>query len=170
MAHRVSRPEKLPRSASLQRYLWIGLAALAAVAFITLLVTSARQPKGPPVGTHWHARYSLVICGQPHPQFPFTPGNVHTHGDGVIHIHPVTPVEAGKNANLQRFFLSAGVTFARDRIVFPDGKTYRSGDLCPDRTVGEVRLQVSGRPSNAFERYIPQNGDTIVVEFGGRAK
>lgn len=170
MARRVSKPEKLPRSASGQRYLWIGLAVLAAVSFGVLLAAVARQPKGPSVGAHWHARYSLLICGQPHPQFPFTPGNVHTHGDGVIHIHPVTPAEAGKNANLQRFFRSAGVTFARDRIVFPDGKTYRNGDRCPDGTVGEVRLQINGKPATAFERYVPQNGDTIVVEFGGRTR
>lgn len=170
MGPQATKLERRQRSGTTQRYLWLGLAVLAVVVFVALLAAAARQARGVPVGAHWHARYSMAICGQQHPQFPPAPGNVHTHGDGVIHLHPTTPAEAGRNANLKRFFLSAGVVFSRDRIVFPDGKTYRNGDRCPDGTVGEVRLLVNGKPSTVFERYLPQDGDTVVVEFDGRAK
>lgn len=164
MGRRAVKPARQQRS-GLSRYLWIGLAVLAVVVFVILLVAAPRQPRGAPVGAHWHARYSLVLCGQPHPQFPFTPGNVHTHGDGVIHIHPVTPAEADNNANLQRFFQSAGVTFARARIVFADGKAFRNGDRCPDGSAGTVHLLVNGKVNNAFDRYMPRDGDAIVIEF-----
>ena len=152
-------------SSSNQRYLWIALGVAAIVLFVGLLVIAARRPKLPKIGEHWHARYSVVICAQAHPQFPPTSGDVHTHGDGVIHIHPQQPGTAGRNATLGRFFESAGVKFSGDRIEFPDGKVYRNGDRCADGTAGKVRLQVNGKPSGAFERYVPQDGDTIVVQF-----
>lgn len=159
-----SYPVRRP-PAVLRRHAWIGLGAAAVVAFGGLLVVAATRPVPPRVGDHIHARYGVVICGQLHPQFPFTPGNVHTHGDGVIHVHPANAGEAGRNANLARFFESAGVKFSRDWIVFPDGKAYRNGDRCPDGSIGTVRLVMNGEPSDAFERYVPRDGDTIVVEF-----
>lgn len=147
------------------RVFWIGLGVAGAALFIVLLVMAGgEQP--PRRGDHWHARYAVVICGVPRPQFPPTQGDVHTHGDGVIHSHPQARSETGKNANLRRFFQSAGVGFARERIEFPDGTRYRNGDPCPDGSPGTLRLLVNGRPSDAFERYVPRDRDTIVVEFG----
>ena len=47
----------------------------------------------PGLTDHWHAAYGIYICGTLEP--PFTddadPNGIHTHGDGVIHIHPVRP-------------------------------------------------------------------------------
>ncbi|MDQ7820788.1 MAG: hypothetical protein QN173_08390 [Armatimonadota bacterium] len=134
--------------------------------FTGLLVLAARQPALPRVGDHWHARYAVVVCGRERPPFPPTPGNVHTHGDGLIHIHPVLPVEAGRNATLGRFFASAGVRFSRDALEFPDGTVYRTGDRCPDGRPGRLRLLVNGRSRDAFDTYVPQDGDTIEVRFG----
>jgi len=139
------------------------------VGFVALLFAASSKPRLPRVGDHWHARYSVAICGQTLAPFPYTPGNVHTHGDGVIHIHPQAPFESGRNANLGRFFASAGVVFARGRLEFPDGRRFREGDRCPDSRQGRVRVLVNGKPSDAFERYVPQDGDQIVIEFGWRA-
>lgn len=148
-----------------ERIFWIGLALVGAALFIGLIVMAGgEQP--PRRGDHWHARYAVVICGVPRPQFPTTQGGVHTHGDGVIHIHPQSRAETGRNANLRRFFESAGVTLARNRIEFPGGTRYRNGDRCPDGTAGSLRLVVNGKTSDAFERYVPQDRDTIIVEFG----
>lgn len=154
------------RPSGKQRYLWIGLAAVAVFVFVALLFAAASRPRGPRVGDHWHARYAVVICGERRPQFPFTQGGVHTHGDGVIHIHPQLSSESGRNATLGRFFGSAGVKFTRDSIAFPDGKAYRNGDRCPDGRLGTLHLLVNRTRSNAFDRYIPQDGDSLVVEFG----
>lgn len=139
--------------------------ALAVVAFAAMLFLSATRERLPRVGDHWHARYSVVICGETLPPFPTTPGNVHTHGDSVIHIHPAVPAEAGRNANLARFFASAGVAFSSDRLELPDGRVVRNGDRCPDGQAGQIGLLVNGNSSDEFDRYVPQDRDVIVVEF-----
>jgi len=152
-----------------ERFFWIGLAVIGLGVFIALiLMAGADEP--PRRGNHWHARYVVIICGVPRPQFPYTQGGVHTHGDGVVHIHPESRSEMGRNANLRRFFESAGAVFAQDRIELPDGTRYRNGDRCPDGTAGMLRLLVNGKPSDAYERYVPRDGDTIVVEFGPPAR
>ncbi len=138
----------------------------AAVALAAVIITAATSPPLPGVGDHWHARYLVVICGKPMPDLPFTQGGIHTQGDGVIHVEPKSASEARRNANLARFFASAGITFGRDRIAFPGGSVFRNGDRCPDGSTGTVRLLVNGRMSSALERYVPAEGDIVVVQFG----
>lgn len=146
-------------------YLWIGAGAVGLALFVGLLVTAAIRAPLPRIGDHRHARYSIIVCGQVQPALPFTGGNVHSHGDGLIHIHPDVPSESGNNANLRRFFESAGVTFSANAIELPDSRVYRNGDRCPNRTAGRVRFLVNGEASEAFERYVPRNGDVIVIQF-----
>lgn len=146
-------------------YLWIGAGALGLALFVGLLVTAAIRAPLPRIGDHWHARYSIVVCGQAQPALPFTQGNVHSHGDGLIHIHPEVPSESGNNANLRRFFESAGVTFSANAVEFPDGRALRNGGRCPDGTTGRLRLLVNRKESQEFERYVPRNGDVIVIQF-----
>jgi hypothetical protein len=54
---------------------------------------------------HWHAAFGVDICGkfQPAPPEFESPIGIHTHGDGVIHIHPFTSGGSGKNATLGHF-------------------------------------------------------------------
>ena len=152
-----------------ERIFWIGLAVIGVGVFIALILMAGGE-EPPRRSDHWHARYQVIICGVPRPQFPFTRRGIHTHGDGVIHIHPENRSEMGRNANLRRFFESAGAVFARDRIELPDGTRYRNGDRCPDGSTGMLWLLVNGRPSDAYERYVPRDGDTVVVEFGPPAR
>ncbi|HZM43156.1 MAG TPA: hypothetical protein VFB94_28765, partial [Acidimicrobiales bacterium] len=41
---------------------------------------------------HWHAAFGVYICGefQPNPPLFESPVGIHTHDDGVIHIHPTS--------------------------------------------------------------------------------
>lgn len=123
-------------------------------------------PRLPRVGDHWHAAYEVVLCGKPEPQLAYSPGNVHTHGDGAIHVHPEVREEGGSNANLGRFFANSGITFSNGTLRYPDGRTYRDGDACPDGKPGRLRLLVNGMANTAMERYVPRDGDRIRVEFG----
>lgn len=54
---------------------------------------------------HWHAAFGIDICGkmQPPPPLFESPIGIHTHGDGVIHIHPTSSGGAGENATLGHF-------------------------------------------------------------------
>jgi hypothetical protein len=81
---------------------------------------------------HWHAAFGVYVCDHfqpPMPQFE-DPDGIHTHGDGVIHIHPFTPRVAGENATLGVFLDAAGIEVSGDRLSV-GGETYTAGeDTC----------------------------------------
>jgi hypothetical protein len=118
----------------------------------------------PRPGDHWHAPYSVEICGQRLPPFPYSPGNIHTHADGVIHIHPET-VKEGRRATLATFFQSVRMEVTAHSITLPDGRTYRNGDTCPDGREGRVRVLVNGREMGDPLEYFPQDRDWIRIVF-----
>ncbi len=157
------------RRAALRRWLvrgGIASGCLVAVGGGYWLWAQGGPHRLPKVGDHWHAAYEVVICGRQQPPLAYSPGNIHTHGDGLIHIHPTTPEEAGRNANLGRFFANSGITVAAGRIRYPDGRAYRDGDPCPDGTRGRLRLLVNGEANASMDRYVPQDGDKLRIEFG----
>src|SRR5213592_5137587 len=62
---------------------------------LVLFAKSRRQSSDdatPPVANvdHWHAAYGIYNCDafEPAIQVKTDPDGIHTHGDGVIHIHP----------------------------------------------------------------------------------
>ncbi|CAN5279436.1 hypothetical protein BH18ACT4_BH18ACT4_09650 [soil metagenome] len=96
-------------------------------------------------GDHWHAAYTVDICGEV--QDPLEDGpegdwsGIHSHGDGVIHIHPFDRSFAGEKADLGVFADTVALQVDDDRIVLPDGTTYSEGeDRCGDE---EARLAVA---------------------------
>jgi len=122
------------------------------------------RPPYPRAGAHWHAPFTVEVCGRAL-AFPPSPGNVHTHGDGVIHVHPETD-EEGRQATLAAFFRSIGVTVEPGSLVLPDGRRFKDGDRCGD-TPGRLRVWVNDRemPVDEFLRYYPQDGDRVRVRF-----
>ena len=122
------------------------------------------RPPYPRAGAHWHASFTVEVCGRAL-AFPPSPGNVHTHGDGVIHVHPETD-EEGREATLATFFRSMGVSLGPGEIVLPDWRRFRDGDRC-GQTPGRLRVWVNDRelPVEEFLRYYPQDRDRIRVRF-----
>jgi hypothetical protein len=110
----------------------------------------------PPVAfeDHWHAAYGVYICDAfqaPIPEFE-DPEGIHTHGDGVIHIHPFVDAAAGANARLSVFLDNAGIEVTDDSLKVGD-KTWTEGkDKC-DGKDGRVvvaqwtDVQGEGNPS-----------------------
>jgi hypothetical protein len=78
------------------------------------------------------------------------PGGIHTHQDGVIHIHPFQTATTGRNARLGDFFAQTGLEVTSSKIQLPDdpalgdnsGKTFENGDECPDGQEGVVKVLV----------------------------
>ncbi len=114
-----------------------------------LLVVVARSSRdaeatGPPRLTdHWHAAYSVVICDEV--QDPILdetdPSGIHTHGDGVIHIHPFSESVAGNNAQLGAFLEASGLEVTDDRIsVPPEGPEVVEGEDSCDGADAQVRV------------------------------
>lgn len=168
MAARRRAPQKRKPSA----YIPWAIVGAVILAFVLLLVALARQPRLVGVGGHWHARYTIEVCGKILPPLPASQGEVHTHGDGVIHIHPTTAANAGRRANLETFFRTTVVRLTGSRITIPGGPDYKNGDRCPDGKPGTLRalVQHAGEkdfaPLRNFLRYAPSDRDLIRILFG----
>ncbi len=132
----------------------------------------ARETAGAPrVGEHWHATYEVLICGQRQPNFPSWPSGVgvHTHGDGVIHIHPSTPQGEGAGARLVKWFEYGGGKLTQSEMHMPGtpkDEVYKNGDECPDGTEGVLQVFVNDQRMDNWKRYIPQDGDQVRIVFG----
>ena len=94
----------------------------------------------PVIGDHWHAAYGIYVCGewQPDiPEFENTTG-IHTHGDGVIHIHPFSQSGAGENATLGTFLKDTDVRLSDDEL------TIGTNELDEEQTRKEGEDQCDG--------------------------
>lgn len=80
---------------------------------------------------HWHAAFGMYVCdGFRDDVAEFeSPEGIHTHGDGVIHIHPFLEDGAGPNATLGLFLRGADIGL-EDGELTVDGETYRDGHEC----------------------------------------
>lgn len=87
----------------------------------------------PTLDDHWHAAYSVAVCDTFLEPFsdavPDTSG-IHTHRDGIIHIHPFTRSATGDGATLAAFGETIGATFAESSITLPDGQVLDSSGRC----------------------------------------
>lgn len=141
------------------------LIGAGAAALLGWLVYVDRGPRYPTTDSHWHADYVIEICGRELPPAPYSQGDVHTHGDGRIHIHPATRASAGRAANLDAFFRSIGGTL-EDSLLYVRGEgTYRTGeDTCGDRP-GRVAVYVDGERIEDPAAYVPMDGEDVRIAF-----
>ncbi len=95
----------------------IGLLVVGAIGAVLFLAAGresaigvAPQAGGEGVGDHWHWAYSVNNCGTTLNAATNDNGDagIHTHGRGLVHIHPFRPDAAGPNAKLGVFFEAFG--------------------------------------------------------------
>ena len=154
-----------PKKLSHAPWIAFGVAAVLAVVLVVLFVPRSSGSPGARVGDHWHAQIAVSLCGQ-EIALPPSPGDVHSHGDGLIHVHPERASSSGDNANLGRFFDSLNLTFNDDRISMPDGKSYKNGDRCSgSATDGRLSVLVNDQPTANARSYIIRDGDNIRIAF-----
>jgi hypothetical protein len=140
--------------------------ALALAATAALALTDSDRAGEPRVGKHWHAVYQVLICGERQPNFPTWESGVHTHGDGIIHIHPFQTFEEGDGSRLVKFFEYGNGLLTQTEMRMPGSKeTFRNGDECPDGRPGVLGVTVNGVPLDGWMQYIPADGDQIVITF-----
>lgn len=102
---------------------------------------------------HWHSSYGIYVCDEFVPDLPefVAPqnGGIHTHGDGLLHIHPFATSRSGKNATLSNYFADAGAVLggggviADDRLEIPAGRTYEEGTDTCEGLDGDPIVQVA---------------------------
>lgn len=105
------------RAAGERNFLFPSVLFLVVVLGIALVVYArderlAEAEASPKVGDHIHLAYGFYTCGSFAPDVPeFTAplnGGNHTHGDGLLHIHPFSTARSGDNANLGNWMADAG--------------------------------------------------------------
>lgn len=92
-------------------------------------------------GDHWHAAFAIDVCGKEQPVLNDAGEDVlgiHTHGDGLVHIHPFATRAAGKSATLKRFFDQVGLKVTDDGFELAGGKTYKEGETACGGKEGEL--------------------------------
>ena len=150
---------------------WYAAAALILVAGVVLIMVS-RDPvsaSGPPKvnSDHWHAALGVNVCGTflPNEQTFEDAEGLHTHGDGLMHIHPFLQRAAGKNATVGLYLEVGNRNFHADKDSFKvwDGQEHKTGDKC-DGKPAEVRWALNGEEQDGnISDYRPQDQDQIVL-------
>jgi len=143
-----------------------------ALVFVAVDQRQASAGEKPTPKDHWHEAFGVNICGDF--QDPLNDAGpdrlgIHTHGDGLIHVHPFGSGASGKNAQLSKFASQTGLTVTDTSITLPGGKTYKNGDKC-DGKPGKVALFVWPPQANdsTKPKKITKNIATIrFVEDGG---
>jgi hypothetical protein len=121
--------------------------AVVAVLGVLLIVVAKNEETAdatpPTVTDHWHTAFGIYECDAfSDVVLSDTQGDrngIHTHQDGIIHIHPV-PTATGTDATLGKFLDEVGLDVSDDGFSVPGGNTYENGDDCGGE---EGRVQVA---------------------------
>ena len=107
-----------------QRSLGFPMAMVGVIVLGTALVAFAWNARdvealSPSFEDHWHLPYGIYDCRDeaflPDLEDPGLPNSgIHTHGQGVIHLHPFSSTATGNNAQLERFFEATRAQFDGD--------------------------------------------------------
>jgi len=130
--------------------------------------------RGAIVGEHWHASYKIYICGKRLANYPTVEGEIHSHGDGFLHIHPATEAYAADNANLGNFLLLYETSFTQDAngkrvMTFPTGASIKDGDTCSNtRHYKWIFTNKGNAVKGDPAKFLPHDGDVLVMQFGPR--
>ncbi len=117
---------------------------------------------------HWHAAYGIYACDEFLP--PITderdPKGIHSHADGIIHIHPFVRSAAGRNATLEVFADAVNMELSDDRLEVPGGDTYEAGDTKCDGKDAILQVKVNEKLVTEEIANIKLNdGDLITIAF-----
>jgi hypothetical protein len=144
----------------------------------------------PQLGDHIHMAIGFDICSADSflPNLPTFESNVgiHTHGDGVIHIHPFSQLGVGANATLGRYLKDARESAEKVDVSLSDttlkylGEEYKEGKT-PCKGVDDPELRLAFWPdvqdadskptvtTGDFDDFeITKDGGGITIFYGDR--
>ena len=82
---------------------------------------------------HFHSAYAIDICGESLVLANDSVNDrtgIHTHGDGLIHIHPFLSTVAGRNATLGAFFAESDGLLTDTELQIPGRTVVEGVDTC----------------------------------------
>jgi hypothetical protein len=146
---------------------YIGIGIIAAVA-IAIGVAAFAYIQSPPetaqfgaVGsTHIHAVMLVMINGKQaidfsEPKYQIQSEHIHFESrDGyTVHMHAT-------NVNLGFLFKTLGIEFNNECLTLDNGTSY-----CNDQT-NTLKFYVNGEENNAYDKYVFEDGDRILISYG----
>jgi hypothetical protein len=114
----------------------IGLVVVVGIALIVVSRGTTDTSASPALGEHVHDAYGIYLCDAFQPPLNDVladPLGIHTHGDGLVHIHPTSSLATGSKATFKHFADDTGVKLTSTSIEMPDGTTKENGDMCGDK-------------------------------------
>lgn len=128
--------------------LLVGLVILLGVGLVVAARGSRDPLVAPLLDDHWHSAFQVYDCGELQPILTdeTDPDGIHTHADGLIHIHPFNSSATGDDASLRVFFDSAGVSMTDTTISSRDFDTVDASTGCDgaDAELVVARWKVDG--------------------------
>ena len=124
------------------------------VQFVFALIGTASVQRGP----LWWASHH-----RNHHRHSDTEADVHSHGDGLVYLHP----EEGDTATSLGAFMAEGAWSTGDQgFTIWNGVEVREGDLCPDGRPGTFRWSVDGELQTGDpSRHVLRHREVIVLSF-----
>ena len=119
-----------------RRKMGFPMAVALVVVLGSLLVLWARTDReatsAPRVGDHWHSVYDIYVCDSFRSKVVLEtdPNGIHTHGDGLLHIHPFNKLASGRDAVLGEFFSAFGGRIDDTSVVLDTGEELVEGADC----------------------------------------
>lgn len=150
------------RPGAKKNYAWPTAIGAVVVLGVVLIVASfgggASGNEPPKIGDHWHAAYGVYNCDAYLAPFADEAGDrtgIHTHQDGLMHMHPFASRVTGDGANLAAFGEDVGMDIDDDSLDGP-GIDVENGDECGGEPA-TVRLLVWDSPNDAEPEVITED-------------
>jgi hypothetical protein len=169
------------RPGSQRSLVWPSIITALVLVGIALVVTSRGSNRADagvrplPFDDHWHAAYGIDNCGTFLPALTDIstkdPLGLHTHGDGLMHIHPFSSAASGKNANIGNWGKQTGLKVSVTTLEV-SGIKLKNGDKCngkPGKVVLKVWADLNDQTGHIVEgnpaKYAPQDGELLTSAF-----
>lgn len=116
----------------------VGLVTVLGLALV-IYAWATRDPKASPaVGEHWHAVYGVYDCTLNGEEGGYLPAfqsqvdevGIHSHQDGIMHVHPWFDRADGPDARIEHFLDAMQVRLDDDQIVLEGGRILSEGAEC----------------------------------------
>ncbi|MDG2908809.1 MAG: hypothetical protein P6D49_11000 [Acidimicrobiales bacterium] len=110
----------------------LALVVILGVALVAFARSGREATAAPRLGDHWHSAYDIYVCDTYRGKIvnEADPNGIHTHGDGIIHIHPFSSLASGKSATIGEFFGAFGGMIDDTSIRLDTGETITEGADC----------------------------------------
>jgi hypothetical protein len=156
------------RAVALVAFAALPVCPACAAASETSLADSAAGARPRALEDHWHAAFGVFVCDAYLPPVPAfdSPEGIHTHGDGVIHIHPFVESAAGDNARLGIFLQGAHIQVTANEVLV-GAERYGAGDTCHGQP-SDVEVVRWADVARDFEpEIVPKNGAELRFRADG---